>query len=82
VNSLILFSPKTRRTPQRISKKPRNATALIITPLWNMLSKFAAFVAVKITATRIMNPVKETNPPRAIFNRLLVEKVDKASNRF
>ena len=42
----------------------------------------AAPVADKITMTRIMNPVKETNPPKAIFNRLLVDRADKAFDRF
>ena len=49
-----------------------------MTPLWNALFMSAAPVAVKITITKIKNPVKETNPPRAVFNRWLVDMADKA----
>jgi hypothetical protein len=41
-----------------------------------------AFVDVKITIAKIMNPVKETNPPKAVFKRLLVDRVDKAFTYF
>lgn len=33
-------------------------------------------VADKITMSRIMNPVKETNPPSAVLKRLFVESAD------
>ncbi len=32
-----------------------------------------------ITMIRTMNPVNATNPPNAVFRRLLVESVDNAS---
>jgi hypothetical protein len=68
-------------SPQSTSNRPKIATAPDITPFWRTTCMSAAPVSVKITMMRIMNPVKDKKPPKAILNLLLVDRTDKVFNQ-
>ncbi|MCW4006855.1 MAG: hypothetical protein NWF04_09755 [Candidatus Bathyarchaeota archaeon] len=71
----ISLLPNAKTTPPSKVKAPIAATKTIMNSFVKTTLRSTAPVAVIIADTKTTNPVKETKPPSAIFNRCLVEKV-------
>ena len=60
---------RTRMSPQATSNAPTVETMATDSSFWKSEARFAAPVRVSIAQVRTTRPVKETNPPNAIFDR-------------
>jgi len=56
-------------SPQATSNVPTVETMIIDSSFWTTEARFAVPVRVRIAQARTTRPVRETNPPNAIFNR-------------
>jgi hypothetical protein len=71
--TIFLFL-STKKSPHATSKAATVATIATANPLLKTSSRFAAPVALTIADTRMMKPVNEANPPKAILSRWVAEK--------
>jgi hypothetical protein len=60
---------KTRMSPQATSNAPTVETMATDSSFWKTEATSAAPVRVRIAQARTTRPVRETNPPNAIFDR-------------
>jgi hypothetical protein len=59
---------RTRISPQATSNEPIAQAMAASSSFWKSEARFIAPVKVSIAQARTSRPVKETNPPKAIFN--------------